>query len=604
MKKKNQWIWLILILTGISFLQCEEKVIEKEKSFSPEGNQDNFSEVEDRYGINQNRVNINSPQQLTHPNFQEQLRKSDIQELVFLETTFKIEKGVLEKSTNGRDFQEVSNFEGDDQKIEPSRFKKVYIINGEYGPIWIAEDDEMDVWATENKENWKLETYGGGDGALEHPYEIANLRHLRNISKNSLSNFILTKNIILKPGEKFEPIEDFSGILDGQDQTIKGMSINRSQEQYVGLFRKLRGAEVKNLKLHDFKIVGKQYVGSLAGKAEGDTKIENVEVEYSKIQGKSPSWTVTGGLVGWMRYGTIENSLFDGEVVGRNNLGGFVGLLENGLITKSEFRGKIKGYSFIGGLVGHMRNGEIHGNESKAEIIGLKDNIGGLIGQMDLGHLTTSRTESPMIQGRNSIGGAIGLMNNGTVDTISIKGEVQGNDKIGGVAGWLRNGNISRSETDMQGSGNTIGGFIGFMNGGLINNSFAVSNIRTPDHNAGGFIGKVVAGTVANSAASGKVRGKRLIGGFIGSIFGGTISHSYSTTDSYNKIEFNGAFIGYVWQRGPKIIYSHVPSQISRGKPFAYNQKATKALHNSGFLPDNIFQELIVTGRIGPVNNQ
>ena len=602
MKKKNQWIWLIFILTGISFLQCEEKVIEKEKSFSPEGNQDNFSEVEDRYGINKNRVSINSPQQLTHPNFQEQLRESDIQELVFLETTFKIEQGVLKKSTNGKDFQEVLNFEGDNQKIEPSRFKKVYIRNEENGPIWIAEDDEMDVWATEDKENWKLENYGGGYGALEYPYEIANLRHLRNMTKDSLSSFILTKNIIIESGKEFEPLGDFGGSLDGQNQFIKGVNMNRSQEQYVGLFRKLRGAEVKNLKLRDFKIVGKQYVGSLAGKAEGDTNIENVRVEYSRIiGGMDQSWTSAGGLVGWMKYGTIGNSQFNGEVKGSDNTGGLIGLLENGLIIKSRFRGSVRGNHNLGGLVGHMKNGEIHGSESEGEVIGENDNIGGLVGELGFGNITGIRIKSPLIRGRNSIGGAIGLMNDGNMERITTKVNLEGKLTIGGVVGWLRNGKILMSHADMKVNGlNGIGGFIGVMHGGVINNSSGVGNIIS-NHHGGGFIGRLTSGTISQSAASGKVRGHKNIGGFIGLIEGGgTISNSYSTTDSYNDIEFNGVFIGYITKRGAKIINSYVPSHISRDKPFAYNQKATKSLYKSWFTTPENFNALVANKIIGP----
>ena len=58
----------------------------------------------------------------------------------------------------------------------------------------------------------------------------------------------------------------FKGVFDGNGHTIKNLTINRPDEDTVGLFGSISsGAEIKNLGLTDVDVIGNDYVGGLVG---------------------------------------------------------------------------------------------------------------------------------------------------------------------------------------------------------------------------------------------------------------------------------------------------------------------------------------------------
>ncbi|MFW6037966.1 MAG: GLUG motif-containing protein, partial [Candidatus Saliniplasma sp.] len=176
----------------------------------------------------------------------------------------------------------------------------------------------------------------------------------------------------------WEPIGDgvdpFTGIFDGNGKTISGLYINRSAEEYVGLFGYTDGAEIKDIELTGVDVTGEQRVGGLVGYNNGlvsntsaSGEVEGVsgyyngvlvgynyydgEVHFSHSSGTVTGANGLGGLCG-LNLGTISNSYSTADVVATGNyIGGFVGEHRGG-ITNAYSIGQVSGGSYVGGFVG------------------------------------------------------------------------------------------------------------------------------------------------------------------------------------------------------------------------------------------------------------
>ena len=205
------------------------------------------------------------------------------------------------------------------------------------------------------------------------------------------SSPVVLSSIIDKKG--FEPIRQFTGELDGQNYTIEGLSINRVDENNVGLISTSQG-EIKNIKLNNINIKGNDHVGGLVGLNSNGMK--------------------------------IINSSTSGKIVGTDNIGGLVGLNHNHAeIHKSYSKVNIKGDTNIGGIIGKNNNhAEIYSVYSLGSLIG-DNNIGGIIGKNKKhGHIYTSYAA----------------------------GNITGNDNVGGIVG-NKNGYVTNSYWDVNSTG-------------------------------------------------------------------------------------------------------------------------------------------------------
>ena len=149
----------------------------------------------------------------------------------------------------------------------------------------------------------------------------------------------------------------FTGTLDGQGHTIKGLYIKGSEiaksevngapiyAQNIGLVAILSGGTIKNLVLE----VSEIYASSSAGE--------------DGTQGKDNPISV-GTLVGWMEKGKIENCVVEGSITtsgGSNRVGGLVGNVWSATITDcvSDVSISASGTdTHVGGVVGALRKGE------------------------------------------------------------------------------------------------------------------------------------------------------------------------------------------------------------------------------------------------------
>lgn len=141
---------------------------------------------------------------------------------------------------------------------------------------------------------------------------------------------------------------------------------------------------------------------------------------------------------------------------------------------------------------------------------------------------------------------------------IVLKGNLSSKaDNAGSLAGVV-NGNYSSSDSQsafinchVEGANysvkgvNNVGGMIGYMVNGSIDNCSSDCSVLSEDKNAGGLIGSVFNGAVVNSSASGAVHSGGNAGGLIGTFRFGNISDS-AASGSVTSTDSSGGFIGYI----------------------------------------------------------
>ena len=192
---------------------------------------------------------------------------------------------------------------------------------------------------------------------------IHSVFELQNISQNLNAHYVLANNIDASAtktwngGLGFDSIDNFAGIFDGQGYTISNLYINRPNEEFVGLF-------------------GNTAIGAWEARVI-DTHLESVSI--------NGGYSLAGGLVGALYYGTIERSSVTGTINCTGNIaGGLVGYNGRyGTILQSIASATVAAtrpeWGFVaGGLVGY-NSGYIYDSYSTSNVS--CDNVaGGLAG--------------------------------------------------------------------------------------------------------------------------------------------------------------------------------------------------------------------------------
>ena len=129
--------------------------------------------------------------------------------------------------------------------------------------------------------------FAGGDGSEGDPFQIANWTHLNNVRGYLDACFILLNDLDEETGDYagladetansglgWEPIgtsdNKFTGGFDGQGYEIADLVINRTTEDYVGLFGCVGdGGTVGSLGVADCDVAGDDDVGPLVGSNRG-----------------------------------------------------------------------------------------------------------------------------------------------------------------------------------------------------------------------------------------------------------------------------------------------------------------------------------------------
>ena len=248
---------------------------------------------------------------------------------------------------------------------------------------------------------------GKGEGTAENPFRIYNIEQLQAIdgvvpgevavdlssveiaqaltlfganAEERLSlHYVLANDIDATAtrgwngGKGFDPIDDFRGVFDGGKREVRGVWIDRPDEDHIGLFGSISGA-------------------------------------------------------------IVSLGVSDAHIRGRNLVGGMVGDFDGGTISSSDFSGVVSGNDYVGGLVGYVYSGSISSSWSSGAVSGLDYCVGGLVGEFR-GDISSSWSSSA-VSGRVYVGGLVGFkLAKGTVSSSWSSGVVSGERKVGGLVG-------------------------------------------------------------------------------------------------------------------------------------------------------------------------
>ncbi|AFZ74652.1 GLUG motif-containing protein [Natronobacterium gregoryi] len=277
----------------------------------------------------------------------------------------------------------------------------------------------------------------------------------------------------------FDPIETFNGTLDGQNNSVDNLYIERADEDGVGLISTNTG-EISNLTVNS-QVAGGDYVGGAVGINDGD----------------------------------LTNVHSESHVMGNIHVGGLVGQ-NNESITQSSTSGGLAldviGDTGVGGLAGHT-DGDISDSHSENNVHSTNLNAGGFVGSIDNDGSVDSSMASGTVNGATSVGGFVGNIDDGSISESNSSGDVTVEMSVGGgFAGGVLHGTISDSYTTSdvytEGGGLTgadgvetgidgIGGFIGVAqsdNG--VTDSYTAGEVTIGDNDSGGtFAGGVEKGS-------------------------------------------------------------------------------------------------------------
>lgn len=213
--------------------------------------------------------------------------------------------------------------------------------------------DDYDVTGSEEQKTFIVKTAAG----LEAWAKYTNDNHPNtNCTLNSATNTINLTGIDWTPiGAEFG--KRYTGIFDGNNCTITGLTVNQSEKNYVGLFGYIRGGVVKNLTVKNPTIYGSQYVGGVVGYNQGGT-ITGCKVEKGTINGVN----YVGGVAGSNNIGSTITACYhvDGWITGLRSIGGVVGSNDGTVTACYHAYGAIQGNLDIGGVAGENDRGTVN----------------------------------------------------------------------------------------------------------------------------------------------------------------------------------------------------------------------------------------------------
>jgi len=260
-----------------------------------------------------------------------------------------MDDGTPDTSTSGGNFiQFRANFNTDDTNVAP------WVLNHSVG-VGEAPPTPPAVGCPASME---------GNGSLSNPCVITNCTELQNMSLDLSANYSLGNDIDCSDtinwdsGAGFNPVGSsgsyFYGNLDGKNNIIDSLYINRTGEDEVGLIGGASGNSITNIGLNNTNISGNDKVGGLIGTSIGIT------VTNTYIKGYVTGSNHVGGITGkYQGSSLINNTYVSAEIIGSGtNVGGLIGEITVPYISTKVYNsyaiGSVIGTTSTGGLIGKM----------------------------------------------------------------------------------------------------------------------------------------------------------------------------------------------------------------------------------------------------------
>jgi hypothetical protein len=380
---------------------------------------------------------------------------------------------------------------------------------------------------------------------------------LENISGSS-AKYILMNDIDLND-DPWDPLNEFKGILDGNNYTISNLVININETGNSGLFKSITGALIENLTLYNVSVsgaltngTGYTHVGVIVGQASNST-LSSVHINMADINIDPKNETIyLGGMVGETVSDsalTITNASFQGKITlatstsGTQRVGGLLGSSQ--LVAQSQFNTR----------------SDIFGSHADVEILVDNGNAetGGLIGHSSRGNIKHSFVTGTIHNSGTTTSGRTG----------GLIGSLVGRDEAQAEFSIFKSYNLANI-TGVSVGGGLVGGII--RSNGEISESYnrgiikvTVASTTQYLRGVGGLVGFSDIDSeikILNSYNRGSVIGIDSVGGIIGELVNSDseIKYSYNASsieptriDSSKQIE---AIAGNAYFRGTPILTS------------------------------------------------
>lgn len=411
---------------------------------------------------------------------------------------------------------------------------------------------------------------------------VSDCQDLQDINLRPFDEYVLTNDIdcsettTWNPVDEvyrgFEPIEDFSGVLDGDGYNVFGLYINVPNSWGMAPISNTEdSAQIYDINFVGNNITGYGNVSGLVAYARDNTFIDSVTVsgvQYGNYtnggivsnidMGEDDEISITNSSVDTEFYGGIGSSPYQwGGLVGENiSIGGLLTLSGNDVIalmdnndTSFTFGGLIgRTELYEGGYISIIENTTDGGMLCTHTCGGL---IGGIEYDWDGVHereaLEVVASSSNMdLSGIQIQGGLIGSYEGNGFDTDIYRSNFTGSiQATAGLSGGLIGVTIATGHTpiididesfveaDIFTEGSEVGGFIGVAGSATrtnIANSYFNGNINAYIEFAGGMIGRAYSETnITRSYAAGSINADfGYVGGLIGAMASGELVNNFS----------------------------------------------------------------------------
>ncbi|NOR44713.1 MAG: hypothetical protein GQ534_03930, partial [Candidatus Delongbacteria bacterium] len=253
-----------------------------------------------------------------------------------------------------------------------------------------------------------------GTGYESSPYQISSLENLYWIASLNYKwdyYYIQTNDIDASStstwfeGSGWSPIGnetiEFSGSYDGLGHEIVGLYINTTSN-YIGLFGKTDGADIKNIQLENIDISGSNYSGSLIGYNN------NSNISNCTVTGTLQGTYYVGGIAGYNLNSNITRSTANINITGTATVGGLIGFnYTNSIISECFSTGNVTAIAYVGGISGYNNGSSIENSYSLSNVTG-DEFVGGMTGNHIGGSLLLNCYSTGSVSGVNFTGGLIG----------------------------------------------------------------------------------------------------------------------------------------------------------------------------------------------------
>jgi len=308
--------------------------------------------------------------------------------------------------------------------------------------------------------------FSGGCGSATKPFQVATATQLDSVRYFRDRHFIQTADIDLdispfNTGLGWNPLgaeanTGFAGHYDGNNYKITNLFIDRSSQNWVGLFRYIYGnAVVENMRIEEADVTGRYEVGVLSGRII-DSEINNI---YSS--GSVTGIIDAGGLLGFSLRTDIDSTFSVVNVSLINRGGGLIGRADRGNITNSFSSGTVSGRAEIGGFIGYSYLTIIDRSYSNSDMNVTGSITGGFIGFANRVNVSNSY--------------AVGRITSTSINVAGFIGR-----------GYYATVNNSYSGVEVSSAHSSARGFISVNQGSTITNSYWDTESSTKTHSSGG----------------------------------------------------------------------------------------------------------------------